>query len=103
MGGLLARVVMFGSWVGDAVWMELLHGGSLRLFLFFLRPLCNTQEKIKCNMNFLDEYFLPMLLSSVVCSCVMQGIELNEPHTKRATRPIFVALGRSIHHGRLVR
>jgi hypothetical protein len=36
---------MFGSWVDDAVRMKLQHGGSLRLFLFFLRPLCNTQEK----------------------------------------------------------
>lgn len=71
MEGLLERVVMFGSWVDDAVWMELLHGGSLRLFLFFLRPLCNTQEKIKCNMNFLDDYSFLVLPSSAIFSGVI--------------------------------
>jgi len=57
MEGILARVVMVGSWVDDAVWMELLHGGSLRLFLFFLRPLCNTQEKIKCKHELFRRIF----------------------------------------------
>lgn len=49
---------MFGSWVDDAVWMELLHGWlSASLFVFFPAPaMQKTQgKKIKCNMNFLDD------------------------------------------------
>lgn len=62
---------MVGSWVDDAVWMELLHGGSLRLFLFFLRPLCNTQEEIKCKHELFRRIFLVVLPSSIICSCVI--------------------------------
>ena len=75
--GLLARVVMFGSWVDDAVWMELLHGGSLRLFLVFFSPapaMQDNRKKIKCNMKFLDDAFVLCLLVIFhfifICLCV---------------------------------
>lgn len=56
MEGLLARVVMFGSWGGRRS-MQLLRGGSLRLFLIFPAPaMQHTGKEIKCNMNLLDDF-----------------------------------------------
>jgi len=56
LGGSLARVV--NVWLlGGRRSMQLLRGGSLRLlFDFSCARYATHRKKIKCNMNFLDDY-----------------------------------------------
>ena len=67
MEGLLARVVMFGSWVWATQYAAAARWLSASLFCFPAPAMQHTGKEIKCNMNFLDAF----VLVSIICLCVI--------------------------------